>query len=62
MYNRLASGKINLHLEHMCPNCINNEQRDTALPYLTCSMMLETKTKRIATVMTLLQKCSPIEK
>ena len=56
MRHILASGKINFHLEHMCPNSILIMNKETLHDhFLTCNMMLETK-KRIATVMKLLQK------
>ena len=57
MHHRLASGKNNFHLEHMCPNYKLVMNKGTPHDhFLTCNKMLETKTKRIATVMKLLQK------
>ena len=57
MHHRLASGKMNFHLEHMCPNCKFDMNKETPHDhFLTYNKTLETKTKRIATVTKLLQK------
>ena len=57
MHHRLASGKTNFLLEHMYPNCKLVMNKETSHEHFTmCNKMIETKTKRIAIVMKLLQK------